>query len=81
MLLADIRRIFEDRKTDRLPTKELLAALNAKEDRPWHDFREEGFPLGAKELARLLKVFGIHPSSVRVSGTETDPRRKAQAPT
>ena len=66
MLLADIRRIFDKESRDRLSTQELLAALREDEDRPWHDYREEGFGITDKQLARLLKLFRIHPNSVRI---------------
>jgi hypothetical protein len=66
MLLTDIRRIFEEKATDRLSTQSLLAALCAKEDRPWHDYKDQGDGITDKELARLLKLFGIHPNSVRI---------------
>jgi putative DNA primase/helicase len=71
MLLADIRRIFDKQSPDRLSTQELLAALREDEDRPWHDYREEGFGITDKQLARLLKLFAIHPNSVRIQGKGT----------
>ena len=36
-LLADIREVFATRRLDRLPTVDLLAALNGMEGRPWAD--------------------------------------------
>jgi hypothetical protein len=42
MLLTDIRRIFDANATDRLSTQELVEELHKNEDRPWHDYRDEG---------------------------------------
>jgi hypothetical protein len=68
MLLADIRQIVERRykSADRISTGDLLEALHADEHRPWHDYQEEGFGITSRQLARLLKLFGIHPKSVRI---------------
>lgn len=66
MLLADIRRIFDEKAKNRLSTEELISALVDEEDRPWCDFQEQGHRIGAKQLARLLKVFGIRPGTVRI---------------
>ena len=66
MLLADIRRIFDEKAKSRLSTEELISALVDEEDRPWCDFREQGHRIGARQLARLLKVFGIRPGTVRI---------------
>ena len=71
MLLTDIYRIFDEKAVDRLSTQALLEALNSDEDRPWHDYHEGGFGINAKQLARLLKLFGIHPTSVRIRGRGT----------
>jgi hypothetical protein len=71
MLLADIRQIFEENGTDRLSTQNLIAALSADEERPWHDYRDQGLRITDKQLAHLLKLFGIRPSSVRVEGKGT----------
>jgi hypothetical protein len=36
------------------------------EDRPWNDFHEQGYRIGDKQLARLLRMFGIHSNSIRI---------------
>lgn len=71
MLLADIRQVFEEKVTDRLPTQSLLTALCANEDRPWHDYQDQSYGITDKQLARLLRVFGIHPNSVRLPDSKT----------
>lgn len=69
MLLADIRRVFQARKTDRLFSANVVSALVEMEDRPWPEWKR-GLPLSAASLASLLKSFGIHPKKLR-QGSET----------
>lgn len=64
-LLADIREIFKERATDRLPSAELTRALVEIETSPWGEWWQ-GKPLTAGRLARLLKPFEITPSTIRV---------------
>jgi len=67
MLLADIRRIFDEMAMDRLSSGDLINALVADEARPWHDYREQGCRISNKQLARLLRVFDIAAArSVRI---------------
>jgi putative DNA primase/helicase len=49
-LLADIRDIFADKGTDRIPTVELIAALVAIDGRPWAEWRH-GKEITASVLA------------------------------
>ena len=62
-LLRDIRDIFDERGSDRLPTCRLLEALHAMEEAPWGALRGEA--LGARGLARLLKPYGVKPEKLR----------------
>ena len=64
-LLADIREVFATRRLDKLPTVDLLAALNGMEGRPWADLNR-GRGLTAHQLARELKAFGVTPGTIRV---------------
>jgi putative DNA primase/helicase len=66
-LLADIRAIFAERHTDRLPSAELVEALVAIEGRPWAEWKA-GKAISANGLARLLAPFAIKPSTIRTSG-------------
>jgi hypothetical protein len=68
-LLADVRAIFVERGEPRLFTQDLLADLNAREDRLWKEWRR-GNPLTAVQLAHLLRPFGVRPGTVRI-GSET----------
>ena len=62
-LLADIRDIFEWRAGDKIPTADLLAMLNADEEKPWATY-SRGRPLTARNLAKLLGEYGIRPHNV-----------------
>jgi putative DNA primase/helicase len=64
-LLADIKSVFEGKGVDRLPSAELVIALGALEDRPWIEWKG-GKPITANQLARLLRIFGVVPDSIRV---------------
>jgi putative DNA primase/helicase len=78
LLLADLRELF-DREGDRttvggnlfdrdvgkvLFTEEIIAELANREDRPWPEWKG-GKPINARQLASLLKPFGISPNTVR----------------
>jgi hypothetical protein len=51
-LLRNVRGVFDDNSSDRLPTGKLLEALHAMEEAPWGSLRGEA--LDARGLARLL---------------------------
>jgi putative DNA primase/helicase len=68
-LLADIRDLFELEGVDRLATKSLVEALGVREDRPWSEWKR-GRPVTARQIARLLKPFGIHPRQFWTDGTK-----------
>ena len=70
LLLADIRDVFYRRGCDRITSKDLFAALVAKEGRPWENIDNEK-PFTPVRLARMLRPFGIRPRSIRTSPTET----------
>ncbi|MGH9475066.1 MAG: DUF3631 domain-containing protein [Terriglobales bacterium] len=68
-LLADCKAIFEGRGVDRLASKELVAALAEREDRPWAEWGRGGKPITPPQLARRLGRFGIKPRNLRDGGT------------
>jgi hypothetical protein len=68
-LLADIFRVFAD--MDKLPTTDLLDKLNADETAPWGGWRR-GDGLNSRDLAKMLKPWGISPKVVRVG--DSSPR-------
>jgi len=69
-LLADIRRVFKARKTDRIPSEKLAAALGAMKDRPWAEW-STGKPITQNQLARQLSRFQIGPRTIRLSDDKT----------
>ena len=64
MLLDDIRGLFSNRNTDRLTSAEIVDSLGKREDRPWSEWRGDK-PITARQLARLLEPFGVHPTTIR----------------
>jgi hypothetical protein len=81
VLLADIRRIFEQRSIDRIWTDELLLALHQLEDAPWDEFwglddSEEPHKLRRGELYRLLRKKDIRSRSVQRARGEHRESRK-----
>ena len=70
LLLADLRKLFEDADADALFTDSIKHQLHAMEERPWPEYADMGKPITAPKIAALLRPFGIRPHSVRV-GTDT----------
>jgi hypothetical protein len=68
-LLTDIRLAFDTRNTDRISTTDLLSDLTKDSERPWAEWRH-GRPMNARQLASILRSFGIFSDSVRI-GTAT----------
>lgn len=64
MLLADIRDIFQRRRTDRVRTEALLEELASFEERPWCEWKKVQ-PLSPRGLAKLLRPFGVVPKPYR----------------
>jgi Protein of unknown function (DUF3631) len=69
-LLAHVRTVFAEQRTDRLFTEVLCGALKAREEWPWRDWgsrrRQPGLAPG--DVAKLLRPFRIKPLTVRVGG-------------
>jgi hypothetical protein len=65
-LLADVRSIF--REDEVLATESIIIRLVALDESPWADIK--GKELNDRDLARLLRPYGIRPSVVRI-GTAT----------
>jgi hypothetical protein len=68
-LLADIRAVFGEHNTDRIPSKVIAEQLCSIEGRPWAEW-SRGKGLSPNNLARQLKRFGVYPQTIRV-GVET----------
>jgi hypothetical protein len=67
-LLGDCQRILNG--YDRLPTKELIAALVEDEEAPWGGWHK-GSPISPRALAGLLEPFGIRSRSIRLESGDT----------
>ena len=66
-LLADIQDLFQKREIDRISSSELAEHLAGMEERPWPEFKK-GQKITTRQIARLLKRFGIKPKTIRTSG-------------
>lgn len=62
-LLFDLRQLFES--TDRLFSEDIVRQLSQMEDRPWPEWRN-GNPITKRQLAALLKPFGVRPQKIRL---------------
>ncbi len=73
-LICDIWALFKDRElTDRLTTAEIVADLNAMEERPWSEINY-GRPLTQSSMMRRLRKFGLH--SVALNTVSGNSRKK-----
>jgi hypothetical protein len=58
--------IFEQERVDRLSTEKLIRGLCADDERPWNDYQDQDGRISDRQLARLLRPFGIAPKSIRI---------------
>ncbi len=72
-LLADLHRIFFSRTREfsirnnnkqALSTAQILTALAALDESPWRNYRRDGTPLNSRDLAQLLKPYGIKSENI-----------------
>jgi hypothetical protein len=66
-LLGDAKKVFDASKPAEIPTKVFIAALCVDEERPWGTYRK-GEPITDRQLAKLLKPFGIVSTTVHPLG-------------
>ena len=69
-LLAAIKTIFEKSRLDRVSSQAIVAKLVADEEGPWAEYRR-GKPLTVRDLAKLLRPFGIMPRTIRLADEDT----------
>ena len=69
MLLSDLQDAFKSRDHGRITSASLLTELHDLEDRPWSEWGRQQKPITKMQVARLLKPFGIRPTTVR-DGTD-----------
>lgn len=63
-LLGDLRTLFGT--ADKMPTEKILNELHAMKEAPWGDMR--GQPMKDRQLAKLLKPYGVAPKLVKIAG-------------
>jgi hypothetical protein len=61
--------LFVEKGSDRMPSKELVAALGDMDTRPWPEWKA-GKPITANQLARALKTFRVRPTTYRPAGSD-----------
>jgi hypothetical protein len=66
-LLSDAKKAFDAGQAADMPTKALIAALVTDEERPWAAY-SKGEPITDRQLAKLLKPFGIVSTTVHPPG-------------
>lgn len=66
-LLCDIKKVFNNSRSDKLMTVELINALVNVSESPWKTFRR-GEPLDDRSLATQLRKYGISSKSQRDCG-------------
>src|SRR6266545_1996753 len=71
-LLGDLRELFDQADAEALYSATILDALHKLDEAPWADWY--GHPLRPRELANLLRDYGVRPRDVREHGT--GPQRK-----
>ncbi len=67
-LLGDLQQLFVAKDADCLSSEEIVNELLKMEDRPWPEWKK-GKPITKVQLARLLKPFGVNPTTIRVDST------------
>lgn len=69
-LLSDIRDIFYTKKCDKISSADLIEALIKIADAGWSTYNR-GHPLAPRQVARLLKPYGIIPKTIRLGTFDT----------
>ena len=67
LLLEDLGELFSTREREVWRTADLINELVELEERPWRDWKY-GKPISPRQLAGLLKPFGIRPKEFREGG-------------
>lgn len=66
-LLADLRDVFTRSGARQMSTIDIIAALNGIEEAPWGSY-SDGRGVGPRDLARLLRPYGVSPRTLRDGG-------------
>lgn len=65
-LLSDIRDVFDDLRSDRIFSRELLERLNKIDEAPWPTFHH-GKPMTARQLGNRLRDYKIKSKDIRIA--------------
>jgi hypothetical protein len=66
-LLADLRDVFSKADAEAMHGETILGELHGISEAPWPDYF--GRPLNARDLAKLLKPYGVASVDVKINGT------------
>ncbi len=77
-LLSDIRNIFAKRPETEIASADLVTCLVAIEGGLWSEFGKHRKPITARQLAQLLRPFGVTPDSVRFGSSTLKGYKLAQ---
>jgi hypothetical protein len=69
-LLTDIREVFETKRVEKISSSDLIGVLIEDEERPWAAYNRWR-SITPRQVASLLKVYGIHSKTVRLSYNQT----------
>ena len=69
-LLTDIRTLFETKNIERISSVDLILALVDDEERPWLTYNR-GKQISPRQVATILKTYGIHSKTVRMPYNKT----------
>lgn len=69
-LLADIKEFFDNNRTDKISTAELIEALCSDEanEKPWATYNR-GKPISYRQIAKRLGEYGVKSKTVRIGRT------------
>jgi Protein of unknown function (DUF3631) len=65
-LLRDLQIVFGT--TDRIRSEDIITALRKLPESPWQRFHADGSPVDYRDLAGLLREYGIRPRDVWIDG-------------
>ena len=65
-LLAAIQTVLFEFNTDRIWSEKLAGVLGNDADSPWAAYGKSGKPITQRQIADLLRPYGIEPDSVRI---------------
>lgn len=72
LLLRDMASAFAGQEAERMATSAMVSILNYMEERPWRTCGRRGEAMTPRDLATLLRPFGVGPKNVRVTEPEWD---------